>query len=225
MPSWGGAGGGHGSGWGANSLPPEQASHPFAADVHAVLATEPGPDLAIPFSGEGCGVQDLADQLDQVAIADRGGRTGPATGTGCGAAGRRGWSAARRAPGTPRPLVAGRPWLAGPLRRRDLQPPFVRRRPPGSRSPCQRPDLALGLPQRPIIARPVGPLPFRPSLPLCRKSSRQAASRWASTRVHATASPAARRAATGALRPSSCRLATWAGTGSHRPAGSGCSPP
>jgi hypothetical protein len=55
--------------------------------VHAVLATEPGPDLAIPFSGEGCGVQDLADQLDQVAIADRGGRTGPATGIGCGAAG------------------------------------------------------------------------------------------------------------------------------------------
>jgi hypothetical protein len=34
-------------------LPPEQAQHPFAADVHAVLATEPGPDLAIPLSGEG----------------------------------------------------------------------------------------------------------------------------------------------------------------------------
>src|SRR5215213_1942765 len=34
--------------------------------------------------------------------------------------GRRGWSAALRAPGTPRPLVAGRPWLSGPLRRRDL---------------------------------------------------------------------------------------------------------
>jgi hypothetical protein len=130
VPSWGGAGGGHGSGWGATSLPPEQASHPFAAEVHAVLATEPGPDLAIPFSGEGCGVQDLADQLDQVAIADRGGRTGPATGTGCGAAGRRGWSGARRAPGTPRPLVAGRPWLAGPLRRRELQPPLSVWRPP-----------------------------------------------------------------------------------------------
>jgi hypothetical protein len=34
-------------------LPPEQAQHPFAADVHAVLATEPGPDLAITLSGEG----------------------------------------------------------------------------------------------------------------------------------------------------------------------------
>jgi hypothetical protein len=145
VPSWGGAGGGHGSGWGATSLPPEQASHPFAAEVHAVLATEPGPDLAIPFSGEGCGVQDLADQLDQVAIADRGGRTGPATGTGCGAAGRRGWSGARRAPGTPRPLVAGRPWLAGPLRRRELQPPLCSAAAPriafsmSAARPCARP--------------------------------------------------------------------------------------
>jgi hypothetical protein len=34
-------------------LPPEQAQHPFAADVHAVLATKPGPDLAIPLAGEG----------------------------------------------------------------------------------------------------------------------------------------------------------------------------
>ena len=68
--------------WGQQPLAPEQPQNSFAADVHAVLATEPGPDLAIPLSGEGGGVQDLADQLDQVAIADRGGRTRPATGTG-----------------------------------------------------------------------------------------------------------------------------------------------
>jgi hypothetical protein len=32
---------------------------------------------------------------------------------------------ARRAPGTPRPRAPGVPWLPGPLRRRDLQPPYL----------------------------------------------------------------------------------------------------
>ena len=63
-------------------LPPQQPQDPFAADVHAVLATQPGPDLAVALAGERRGVQHLADQLDQVGVADRGGRAGPATGTG-----------------------------------------------------------------------------------------------------------------------------------------------
>jgi hypothetical protein len=36
-----------------------------------VLATEPSPDLAITLPGEWRGDQDLADQPEQVGIADR----------------------------------------------------------------------------------------------------------------------------------------------------------
>src|SRR5215216_5036605 len=68
------------------------------------------------------------------------------------------WSAAPRARGTPPSSAAGRPWLSGPLRRRDRQPPFFGRRPQDLVLHGQLPDLALGLPQRPIIARPVRPL-------------------------------------------------------------------
>src|SRR5215216_7715091 len=69
----------------------------------------------------------------------------------------------RGAPSTRQTTATGRweamaIWAASPA---GSAAPLVRLRPPGSRSPCQRPDLALGLPQRPIIARPVGPLPLQ----------------------------------------------------------------
>jgi hypothetical protein len=31
----------------------EQAQHPFAANLHAVLAAQPSPDLAVTLTGEG----------------------------------------------------------------------------------------------------------------------------------------------------------------------------
>src|SRR5215216_1393577 len=68
------------------------------------------------------------------------------------------WSAAPRARGTPPSSAAGVPWLSGPLRRRDRQPPFFGRRPQDLVLHGQLPDLTLGLPQRPIIAGPVRPL-------------------------------------------------------------------
>jgi hypothetical protein len=41
-----------GSLWGQQPLAPEQPQHPLAADLHAVLATQPGPDLAVALPGE-----------------------------------------------------------------------------------------------------------------------------------------------------------------------------
>jgi hypothetical protein len=34
-------------------FPPQQAQDPFAADVHAVLAAQPNPDLAVALPGKG----------------------------------------------------------------------------------------------------------------------------------------------------------------------------
>jgi hypothetical protein len=62
---------------GQQPLSAQQPQDPFAADADAVLATQPGPDLAVALPGEGRGFQDLAEQLDQVAVADRGGRPRP----------------------------------------------------------------------------------------------------------------------------------------------------
>ena len=39
--------------WSQQSVGSQQPQDSFAADVHAVLATQPGPDLAITLSGEG----------------------------------------------------------------------------------------------------------------------------------------------------------------------------
>jgi hypothetical protein len=47
----------------------------------------------------------------------------------CGPGGHRPWSAARRARGRPPPPAVAGPWLSGPLRRRDLEPPFFGGRP------------------------------------------------------------------------------------------------
>jgi hypothetical protein len=65
-------------------FPPEQVQHPLAADVHAVLATQPSADLALPLPGERRGDQDLADQAQQLLSPIGGtgpGRPGPATDT------------------------------------------------------------------------------------------------------------------------------------------------
>jgi hypothetical protein len=129
--------------------------------VHAVLATEPGPDLAIPLSGEGCGVQDLADQLDQVAIADRGGRTGPATGTGGGAAGVEAGARRSEHPAHHGHWSLGGHGYLGRFAGGICSPPLFGGGPQDRVLHGQLPDLALGLPQRPIIARPVGPLPLQ----------------------------------------------------------------
>jgi hypothetical protein len=55
-------------------FPPEQPQHPLAAHLDAALATKAGPDLAVTLAGERRGNQHLADQPEQVAIADRGRR-------------------------------------------------------------------------------------------------------------------------------------------------------
>jgi hypothetical protein len=47
-------------------LAPKQPQDPFAADVHAVLATEPGPDLAVALAGERGVLEHSADQPDQL---------------------------------------------------------------------------------------------------------------------------------------------------------------
>ena len=49
--------------WGQQPLAPEQPQNSFAADVHAVLATQPGPDLAVSLASERGGVQNPADEL------------------------------------------------------------------------------------------------------------------------------------------------------------------
>jgi hypothetical protein len=54
----------------------QQPQDPSAADVHAMLAAEPGPDLAIPLAGERRSGQDLADQVQQLVVADRRGGSG-----------------------------------------------------------------------------------------------------------------------------------------------------
>jgi len=56
----------------------QQPQDSFAADVHTVLAAQPSPDLAVALAGERRGDQHLVDQLDQVGVADRGGRAWPA---------------------------------------------------------------------------------------------------------------------------------------------------
>jgi hypothetical protein len=43
-------------------LPLEQPQHPLAADLHAVLTTQPGPDLAVALASEWGGMQNPADQ-------------------------------------------------------------------------------------------------------------------------------------------------------------------
>jgi hypothetical protein len=68
--------------WSQQSVGSQQPQDSFAADVHAVLAAQPSPDLAVALAGERRGDQHLVDQLDQVGVADRGGRAWPATGPG-----------------------------------------------------------------------------------------------------------------------------------------------
>src|SRR5215204_7188504 len=107
---------------------------------------------------------------------DRGGLAGRQHGGG-----HRPWSGARPAPGTP-PCGAGcAPWLSGPLRRRDLEPPFFGGRPQHLMLEVELADLAFGLLQRPVIRRLDDPLALEPCLPAARKSSRQAANRCALT--------------------------------------------
>ena len=145
-----------------------------------MLAAQPGPDLAVALPGERRVGQHLADQPHQLLVADRGHRPGsawrpPARG------GRRSWSGARRAPGTPPPRAGGAPWLSGPLRRRDLQPPFSAAARSTSFSMVSWPILRSACFSARSSGRRSDRWPFRPCLPAARKSSRQAASRCAST--------------------------------------------
>ena len=63
--------------WGEQASQAKQPQPPVAADLDAVLATQPGPDLAVALAGERRGEQHLADQLEQLAVADRGCRPRP----------------------------------------------------------------------------------------------------------------------------------------------------
>jgi hypothetical protein len=60
--------------WSQQSVGSQQPQDPLAADVHAVLAAQPSPDLAVALPGERRVLQHSADQLDQVGVANRGGR-------------------------------------------------------------------------------------------------------------------------------------------------------
>jgi hypothetical protein len=48
--------------WGQQPFTAQQPQHPLAADVHAMLAAEPGPDLAVALASEGRVLERLADQ-------------------------------------------------------------------------------------------------------------------------------------------------------------------
>src|SRR5215218_3781672 len=192
-----------------------------------MLATQPGADLAVALTGERRGGQDLADQPHELVIADRGRRSRswrhprPATpGVHRGAG----------APSTRHTTATGRwssmaIWAASPA---GSGPPFFRPPPQDLVLHGQLPDLAFGLPQRPVVrgtGRAAGPS----GLP-CRSPESRPARLPADVprpAAPATASQAARHAAAAAPPPSSCPLTTWAETGNPRSphAGSGCSPP
>ena len=73
--------------WGQQPVGAQEPQDPFAAHVDAVLTAQPGADLAVALPGErGC-EEHLADQLEQVGVADRRGRTRPRARVGAGAAG------------------------------------------------------------------------------------------------------------------------------------------
>jgi hypothetical protein len=57
----------------------QQPQHPLARHVHFVLAAQPGPDLAIPLTGERRVTDHPSDQPDQLVIADRPDRSWPHT--------------------------------------------------------------------------------------------------------------------------------------------------
>ena len=63
--------------WRQQALPAQQPQDPLAADPHAMLASQPGPDLAVALAGERRGGQDPADQPHELVIADRGRRSRP----------------------------------------------------------------------------------------------------------------------------------------------------
>jgi hypothetical protein len=63
--------------WGEQASLAKQPQHSFPAYPHAVLASQPSPQLGVALAGERRGDQHLADQLEQLAVADRGCRPRP----------------------------------------------------------------------------------------------------------------------------------------------------
>src|SRR5215216_651431 len=150
-------------------LPPQQPQDPFPAHRHAVLATKPGPDLAVALASERRGAQHPADERHQVVITDRGGR--PRAGrqrrltTGIDPGARR---AEHPAHHRHRPLVfhgyLGH--FAGGI---DNPPTFFGHRPQDLVLHGQLPDLALSLPELAILGGSVGPLALQAVLAALQK--------------------------------------------------------
>jgi hypothetical protein len=144
--------------WGEQASQAKQPQPPVAADLDAVLATQPGPDLAVALAGERRASStwrissSSSPSLIEVAGPGR---------IGCWAW-RRAYSVERGAPSTRHTTATGSwsSWRSGPLRRRDLEPPFFGGRPEDLVLHGQLADLALGLPQGPIIRAAIGPLAF-----------------------------------------------------------------
>jgi hypothetical protein len=54
----------------------QQPQHPLAAHPHAMLATQPGAELAVALAGKRRILKHPAEQPDQLIVADRGRRPG-----------------------------------------------------------------------------------------------------------------------------------------------------
>jgi hypothetical protein len=63
--------------WGQQAFLAQQAQDPFAADPDAVLVAQAGADLTVALPSKWRGDQDLADQPQQVGVANRGRRARP----------------------------------------------------------------------------------------------------------------------------------------------------
>jgi len=203
----------------------EQPQDPLATDADRMLAAQPSPDLAVALASERRVGQHPADQPHQLVVADRGQRPGSC-------------------PRTRHPDAAGVDGRAGrtqhPTHHRQRQLMFhgyLGRFAGGIDSPlfsAAARNTSFSMVNWPILrsaslsTRSSGPRsdrwPFNPCLPAARKSSRQAASRCASTlSSRDNSSSGSPPAAAAPHRPSS-QPTSAAGPDSPCPAHRGCSP-
>ena len=175
--------------------------------------TGPGPCGGL--AGKAAGGDHVSDRLGEDLVADLGLRTGPAPQVVFSGA----------------PVIDGGPWCPGDsthLGQGDLHllahpgrfcggiwsPLFSATFFQTSFSRVSSPIFRLA--SRSLRSSSVVPrLPFRPSLPASRKSSRQAARRWASTPSPDSPPRALRPGGVGVPRPASCSLTTDCSTGSQ----------